>query len=177
MAKEKKPLTIKQQAKKKKNISRLLFAGEFVAIPTPFIIMGGVNFNEWFINNPEGWRIGLGGGIGIALMSFVALMVALKKENKDLTGGYLAIIFGYYMLGFIAMLLAEILTQIYQIIFITGTGLIGAMGLDIASKKQKAEADILSQGIYNAKLGIYTEQARKEMTDKNVEKVKVRIKE
>ena len=106
MAKEKKPLTIKQQAKREKRISRLLFASEFVAIPTPFIIMGGVNFNEWFINNPEGWRIGLGGGIGIALMSFVALMVALKKENKDLTGGYLAIIFGYYMLGFIAMLLA-----------------------------------------------------------------------
>ena len=169
MAKEKKPLTIKQQAKKEKKISRLLFASEFVAIPTPFIIMGGVNFNEWFINNPEGWRIGLGGGIGIALMSFVALMVALKKENKDLTGGYLAIIFGYYMLGFIAMLLAEILTQIYQIIFITGTGLIGAMGLDIASKKQKAKADKHFKAIDNAQLELDTQQAKEEI-------VRVRIK-
>lgn len=169
MAKEKKPLTIKQQAKKEKKISRLLFASEFVAIPTPFIIMGGVNFNEWFINNPEGWRIGLGGGIGIALMSFVALMVALKKENKDLTGGYLAIIFGYYMLGFIAMLLAEILTQIYQIIFITGTGLIGAMGLDIASKKEKAKADKHFKAIENAQLELDTQQAKEEI-------VRVRIK-
>lgn len=169
MAKEKKPLTIKQQAKKEKKISRLLFASEFVAIPTPFIIMGGVNFNEWFINNPEGWRIGLGGGIGIALMSFVALMVALKKENKDLTGGYLAIIFGYYMLGFIAMLLAEILTQIYQIIFITGTGLIGAMGLDIASKKEKAKADKHFKAIDNAQLELDTQQAKEEI-------VRVRIK-
>ena len=169
MAKEKKPLTIKQQAKKEKRISRLLFASEFVAIPTPFIIMGGVNFNEWFINNPEGWRIGLGGGIGIALMSFVALMVALKKENKDLTGGYLAIIFGYYMLGFIAMLLAEILTQIYQIIFITGTGLIGAMGLDIASKKEKAKADKHFKAIDNAQLELDTQQAKEEI-------VRVRIK-
>ena len=169
MAKEKKPLTIKQQAKREKRISRLLFASEFVAIPTPFIIMGGVNFNEWFINNPEGWRIGLGGGIGIALMSFVALMVALKKENKDLTGGYLAIIFGYYMLGFIAMLLAEILTQIYQIIFITGTGLIGAMGLDIASKKQKAKADKHFKAIDNAQLELDTQQAKEEI-------VRVRIK-
>lgn len=169
MAKEKKPLTIKQQAKKERKISRLLFASEFVAIPTPFIIMGGVNFNEWFINNPEGWRIGLGGGIGIALMSFVALMVALKKENKDLTGGYLAIIFGYYMLGFIAMLLAEILTQIYQIIFITGTGLIGAMGLDIASKKEKAKADKHFKAIDNAQLELDTQQAKEEI-------VRVRIK-
>ena len=169
MAKEKKPLTIKQQAKKKKNISRLLFAGEFVAIPTPFIIMGGVNFNEWFINNPEGWRIGLGGGIGIALMSFVALMVALKKENKEITGGYLAIIFGYYMLGFIAMLLAEILTQIYQIIFITGTGLISAMGLDVASKKEKAKADKHFKAIDNAQLELDTQQAKEEI-------VRVRIK-
>lgn len=169
MAKEKKPLTIKQQAKKERKISRLLFASEFVAIPTPFIIMGGVNFNEWFINNPEGWRIGLGGGIGIALMSFIALMVALKKENKDLTGGYLAIIFGYYMLGFIAMLLAEILTQIYQIIFITGTGLIGAMGLDIASKKEKAKADKHFKAIDNAQLELDTQQAKEEI-------VRVRIK-
>jgi hypothetical protein len=169
MAKENKPLTIKQQAKKEKRISRLLFASEFVAIPTPFIIMGGVNFNEWFINNPEGWRIGLGGGIGIALMSFVALMVALKKENKDLTGGYLAIIFGYYMLGFIAMLLAEILTQIYQIIFITGTGLISAMGLDIASKKEKAKADKHFKAIDNAQLELDTQQAKEEI-------VRVRIK-
>ena len=155
MAKEKKPLTIKQQAKKERKISRLLFASEFVAIPTPFIIMGGVNFNEWFINNPEGWRIGLGGGIGIALMSFVALM--------------LAIIFGYYMLGFIAMLLAEILTQIYQIIFITGTGLIGAMGLDIASKKEKAKADKHFKAIDNAQLELDTQQAKEEI-------VRVRIK-
>ena len=169
MAKEKKPLTIKQQAKKERKISRLLFASEFVAIPTPFIIMGGVNFNEWFINNPEGWRIGLGGGIGIALMSFIALMVALKKENKDLTGGYLAIIFGYYMLGFIAMLLAEILTQIYQIIFITGTGLIGAMGLDIASKKEKAKADKHFKAIDNAQLELDTQQAKEEI-------IRVRIK-
>lgn len=169
MAKQKKQLTIKQQAKKEKRIANLLFASEFVAIPTPFVIMGAVNFNEWFNTNPEGWKIGLGGGIAIALMSFVATMVALKKENNEITGGYLAIIFGYYMLGFICMLLAEILTQIYQIIFITGTGLIGAMGLDYASKKEKAKAEKHFKAIENAEMQLDTEQAREEI-------VKVRIK-
>ena len=91
----KKQLTIKQKAKKEKRIANLLFASEFVAIPTPFVIMGAVNYEEWFATNPNSWSIGISGGIAIALMSFIAVLVALKKENKEITGGYLAIIFFY----------------------------------------------------------------------------------
>ena len=140
MAKEKKQLTFKQKAKKERRIANLLFASEFISIPTPFVIMGIVNHEEWFATNESSWQIGIGGGIAIALMSFIAVLVALKKENKEITGGYLAIIFGYYMLGFIAWCLESIMHQIKEIIFITGTGLIGAMVLDTQSKRYKKKS-------------------------------------
>lgn len=141
MAKQKKQLTSKQQAKKYNRIANLLFAGEFVSIPTPFVIMGIVNREEWFATNQSGLQIGIGGTIAIALMSLVAVIVALKKENKEITGGYLAIIFAYYLLGAIAWCLESIMHQIKEIIFITGTGLIGAMVLDNQSKKMKKKSN------------------------------------
>lgn len=159
----KKQLTIKQKAKKEKRIANLLFASEFVAIPTPFVIMGAVNYEEWFATNPNSWSIGISGGIAIALMSFIAVLVALKKENKEITGGYLAIIFFYYMIGFIAWGLEAIMHQIKEIIFITGTGLIGAMVLDNQSKKMLKKSNKHFKAIDNAQEQEDTEQARKEL--------------
>ena len=141
MAKQKKQLTFKQKAKKEKRIANLLFASEFISIPTPFIIMGIVNQEEWFATSESSWAICIGGTIAIGLMSFISLLVALKKENKEITGGYLAIIIGYYMLGAIAWLLESIMSQIKEIIFISGTGLMGAMVLDYESKQYKKKSN------------------------------------
>ena len=160
---KKKQLTIKQQARKQKRYANLLFASEFIAIPTPFIIMGAVNYEEWFATNQNSWQIGLGGGIAIALMSFISLLVALKKENKEITGGYLVIIFFYYMLGFVCWALESIMHQIKEIIFITGTGLIGAMVLDMQSKKKKKKSNLLYKSIDNALEQEYTAQAKNEL--------------
>lgn len=162
----KKQLTIKQKAKKEKRIANLLFASEFIAIPTPFIIMGAVNYEEWFAQNPDSWTISVSGVIAITLMSFIALLVGLKKENKEITGGYLVIIFFYYMIGFIAWGLEAIMHEIKEIIWITGTGLVGAMVLDNQSKKMNRKSLKHYKAIDNAQEQEDTEQARKELNMK-----------
>ena len=88
--KQKKQLTIKQKLNRERVAQYTLFAGQFAVLPVPFAIMAAVNADEWFVNNPNGWQIGLGGGIALALMSVIILLVSAKKENEKITGGYVA---------------------------------------------------------------------------------------
>ena len=168
--KEKKQLTIKQQKNKNRATQYALFASEFVAIPVPFAIMAVINREEWFLNNPNGWQIGLGGGIAIALMSIMALLVSAKKENQELTGRYVALIIGWYAFAFVAMLLSEIMYEIYKIMMIGGTGMLAAFGLDQGSKYFKKQADKNKEQLTEAEKQLGVEQAKEEM-------IKVRIKD
>ena len=63
----KKQLTPKQKQNKYRALQYTTFVGEFVSIFTPFIIMGVVNAQEWFYNE-EGWKVGLGGTLALALL-------------------------------------------------------------------------------------------------------------
>ena len=105
------------------------FASEFVSIFTPFIIMGLVNYEEWFTTE-EGWKVGLGGTLALALMGIATFMVAKKKEGKT-TNGYISLVVGWFAVAFIFMLLANILQQITTIMIFGGLGLLGAFGLDM----------------------------------------------
>ena len=167
--KQKKSLTIKQKKNRERAAQYGLFAGEFVALPIPFAAMAIANHEEWFVNNPNGWQIGLGGGIAIALMAIMMLLVSAKKENKELTGGYIALIIGWYAFAFVAMLLSEIMYEIYKIMMIGGTGMLAAFGLDQGSKYFRNKADKHKEAIIEAEKELDKEEAKEEM-------VKVRIK-
>ena len=52
----KKELTAKQKQTKYRALQYSTFAGEFVSILMPFIIMGAVNAEEWFYQE-EGWKV------------------------------------------------------------------------------------------------------------------------
>lgn len=169
MKKQKKEMTVKQKKNKERVAQYALFASEFVAIPIPFVIMSAVNWNEWFAYNPEGWKIGLGGGIAIALMSIATLLVGAMKEDKNITGGYVAIVLGWYAFAFVAMLLSQILAEIYKIMLIGGSGMLAAFGLDLGSKEMKKRADKHKNAMLEAEKELNKEQAKEEM-------VKVRIK-
>lgn len=165
----KKQRTIKQMRDRERAIQYSLFVSEFAVIPAPYGVMCAVNHEEWFVNNPDSWKIGLGGAIAIALMSLAVLLVGAKKENKELTGGYIALILGWYAFAFVALLLSQILAEIYKIMFIGGSGMIAAFGLDTASKSFKKKADKHKQAMIDAEKEMDKEQAKEEM-------VKVRIK-
>ena len=167
--KEKKPLTLKQKQRKERAAQYGLFASEFAVLPIPFAAMAIANADEWFVSNPDGWKIGLGGGIALALMGIMTLLVSKRKENQELTGGYITLIIGWYAFAFVAMLLSQIMYEIYKIMAISGTGMLAAFGLDQGSKYFKKEADNHKLAIEEAKKELDKEQAKEEM-------VKVRIK-
>ncbi len=161
--KQKKQLTLKQKQRKERITQWSLFAGEFAVLPVPFAAMAIVNRDEWFIDNPDGWKIGLGGSIAMALMAIMMFLVSAKKENKELTGGYVALIIGWYAFAFVAMLLSEIMYEIYKIMMISGTGMLAAFGLDQLSKHYKMQADKHKAAMLEAEKQIDTEQAKEEI--------------
>ena len=167
--KQKKSLTLKQKQHRERITQYSLFVGEFAVLPVPFAAMAIANREEWFVNNPNSWQIGLGGGIALALMAVMVLLVSAKKENKELTGGYVALIIGWYAFAFVAMLLSEIMYEIYKVMMIGGTGMLAAFGLDQGSKYFKKQADKHKDAMIEAEKDLDKEQAKEEM-------IKVRIK-
>lgn len=167
--KQKKQLTIKQKLNRERAAQYTLFAGQFAVLPVPFAIMAAVNADEWFVTNPEGWKIGLGGAIAIALMGIIMFIVSAKKENENLTGGYVALLVGWYAFAFVAMLLEKIMHEIYVIMMIGGSGMLAAFGLDQGSKVFKKKADKHKKQLEKAEEDLGVEQAKEEM-------IKVRVK-
>lgn len=168
----KKELTTKQKINKYRLIQYSTFASEYVAIASPYVVLGAINWDKWFITNPEGWKVGLGGSIALVLISVAAFLVSKQKEDKNLTSGYVALILGWLMVGFIFKMLATIMLEIADIMFITSTGLMGAFGLDIGSKKAKKEKDRYLKARTSANEELDKEIARKEIVQEQSKKVR-----
>lgn len=164
MAKEKKPLTASQKQKKYRALQYSTFVGEFVSILTPFIIMGCVNAKEWFYNE-QGWKVGLGGTLALALMGIAVFLVAQKKEDDKITNGYITLVIGWFAVAFVFMLLASIMEQITTIMMFGGLGLLGAFGLDMTSKNFKTKADMYKATIQKSKEDVLKEQVVKELKE------------
>lgn len=172
---EKKELTIKQQYKKYKGLSYGFSAGEYVSAALPYGIMAIVNKDEWFVMNPEPWKVGLGGAIGMVLLALSMFLITKKKENNKLTDGMIALVIGWYAITFVFFLLAKINMEIYQIMAFGGFGLIGALGLEVGSKYFDKKANELKVAMTNAQTNLNTEQATQEIL-KQEEKKRVKIK-
>lgn len=159
----KKEKTIKQQKNSARRKQYLLFGSEFLSVIAPYGILMGVNSESWFVYNPEGWKIGLGGAIGMSLMMLATFLVSKKKENKELTSGFVSLIIGWYAVAGVFQLLSLIMQEIYIVMYYGGLGMITAFGLDVGSKHYKKIADDKKDSIIKAKKEIETEQAREEI--------------
>lgn len=165
---EKKPLTATQKKNKYRALQYVTFGSEFLSIITPFIAMGIVNHEEWFYQE-DGWKIGLGGSLALALMGIAVFLVTKKKEeNSKITNGYISLIVGWFAVAFIFMLLADIMSQMSMIMLFGGIGLCGAFGLDIASKDFKAKADAYKEVIKKAKQNVIQQEVEKDLQNKDV---------
>lgn len=164
----KKPLTAKQKQNKYRALQYSTFVGEFVSIILPFVIMGAVNYEDWFVSE-SGWKVGLGGTLALALLGIAVLLVTKKKEDEKITSGYIALIIGWFAVAFIFVLLASIIEQIAMIMFFGGIGILGAFGLDMTSKNFKAKAEMYKGSIQRAQDKALEEQAMEEMKRKAVE--------
>lgn len=167
----KKPKTPTQKKKQLKTISNLCFAGEFVSIFTPFITIGIVNYNEYFVEY-SGTKMSIAAVLAAILMGLATWLVAKKKfENSFIT-----LIIGWFTVAFIFFLLGQIINDIAMIMFYGGIGILGAYGLDIASKKTSAEAEKIDKAIERAKEDINVESYKEEIKEKETKKIKVKIK-
>ena len=167
MEKKTKQLTATQQKNKYRALQYTTFVGEFVSILTPFIVMGCVNAKEWFYNE-EGWKVGLGGTLALALMGIAVFMVTKKKEDDKITSGYITLIVGWFAVAFIFMLLASIMEQITTIMMFGGLGLLCAFGLDMTSKNFKAKADLYTNAIKGAKDKVLKEQVEEQIKNNEI---------
>lgn len=163
----KKQLSAKQKQTKYRALQYSTFIGEFVSILTPFIIMGAVNYEDWFVSE-SGWKVGLGGTLALALLGIAVLLVTKKKEDTSITSGYITLIIGWFAVAFIFMLLASIMEQITTIMFFGGIGILGAFGLDMTSKNFKVKADKYKESIEKAKSKVIEEDVEKEIKNSDV---------
>lgn len=163
----KKQLTAKQIHAKYRALQYTTFVGEFISILTPFIIMGCVNAQEWFYNE-EGWKVGIGGALALALMGIAVFLVTKKKEDDKITSGYITLVIGWFAVAFVFMLLASIMEQITTIMMFGGLGLLGAFGLDMTSKNFKAKADLYKTTIQKAKQDVLKEQVEEQIKNGDV---------
>lgn len=162
----KKKLTVVQKKNKYRGLQYTTFVGEFISILTPFIIMGAVNAEEWFTTE-EGWKVGLGGALALALMGIAVFMVTKNKEDNKVTNGYIALVVGWFAAAFIFMLLASIMEQITTIMMFGGLGLLGAFGLDMTSKNFKAKADKYKEIILKGKQKKLEEEVYNELSQED----------
>ena len=158
----KKQLTAKQKQTKYRALQYTTFACEFLSILIPFIVMGCVNAQEWFYQE-DGWKVGLGGTLALALLGIAVFLVTKKKEDEKITGGYITLIVGWFAVAFIFMLLADIMSQITTIMMFGGLGLLGAFGLDLTSKNFKAKADAYKETIQKAKQNVIKDEVETEL--------------
>lgn len=171
----KKTLTATQKQKKYRIIEKSAFVGEFVSVATPYVVMGAINFDEWF-KTSEGWKVGLGGAMALALMGLIVFIITKKKEDSDSkTGGYITLLIGWLAVAFIFLLLANIIHQIATIMFFGAIGIAGALGLEIVSKKYGDKADLYLQAIKEVRGQVAKDDAYKEIQKEVAEEEKKNV--
>lgn len=173
---EKKELTTKQKKNKYRVLQYVSRVSEFVVIPIPYAVLAIVNRDEWFAQ-ADGWKIGLGGSLAIALMLIATLLVTKQKEEgSKLTDGYVTLILGWLSAAFVFTLLADIMNQIANIMWFGAIGLAAAFGLDLTSKTMRKKADHYKVVIEEANKQLDSEQAVEEVKqEREAKKVKIKV--
>ena len=67
-------MTVEELKKKYRRWQYGAFFGEFISLLAPYIVLGAINFEDWFIQE-SGWKVGLGGILGMALAGMALLLV------------------------------------------------------------------------------------------------------
>ena len=140
------------QTKNKYRALQYTFTGcQFLSIIAPYVVIGAVNFDEYFVYNTEGWKVGTGGTIALALMGFAVFAIGKKKdESNKYTNGYLTLGLLWLAIGFLFFMLSSILGDMAMIMVCGSAGIFGALGLNLASENMKAKADLYKKAIEEA---------------------------
>ena len=168
---EKKQLTTTQQLKKYKRISRGFFAGEFGSVAAPFVSIGIVNFDKYFVQQ-DGVKMSVAGVMAAAVMGFAIWLASKKKIGNS----YIVLLVGWAAMTAIFFLMGQAINDIAYIMLFGLIGICGAFGLDIASAKYEKKAELLEKGIQLAKEEQVKNAYMKESEEASKKTIKVKIK-
>ena len=168
--KNKKAKTPSQLVKRYKRISRLSFAGIFVSTITPYIVIGIVNYQKYFVE-VEGWKITTGGSLAIAIMGLSAFLVAKKKFNPN----FASLVISWAIVDFILFLINDIINQIATIMFFGWFGILAAYGCNKVSEIYDEKAKKIKSGISKAEDELTAAAYKEELAQKEAKKVKIKI--
>lgn len=162
MKKEKTP-TEKYRTYKK--VQYFCFGGEFLSVLAPFITIGIVNYEEYFVEF-NGTRMSIACALACSIMGIAVWLVSKKKFNNS----FITLIVGWLAVTVIFFLLGKIINDIAWIMLFGLIGILGAYGLDIASAQASKKADKIKEGIELAE--------KEDVRDayKEEKKVKVKVK-
>ena len=161
----KKQLTISQKKNRCKLFQRLTFAGEFIAVSSPFVVMGVVNRDEWFFYE-SGWRTAIGFVLASILFTIIIASITFESEKlNSRTGKYIKLLIGCLLAALIFVFLAEIMSEIANILFVASGGIAVALGLDIKSLDFKNKALTYGEIIRKAKEKVAQEQVEEEIKE------------
>ncbi|MBO7713387.1 MAG: hypothetical protein J6S85_07425 [Methanobrevibacter sp.] len=162
-----KQLTISQKKNRCRTFQRLTFGGEYLALATPFVAMGIVNRDEWF-HYENGWKTCIGFVLAFILFSIIVTSITFESEKlNDRKGKYIKLLIGCIISAFIFVLLADIMSEIANILFAASGGIAAALGLDIASVDFKGKADTYGEIIRKAKENVAQKQVEEELKENN----------
>ena len=164
MAKEKKSLTIKQQANKYRNIKYGCIGAEFISAITPLVTIALINKDKYFIDF-EGTKISIAMFMAMAFMGFSIWAITKKKLENTM----ISLIIKLAIFAFIVTMIESILHDLAMILWMTVIGLSVAQGFEFGAEKADKEQKKKLEAIAKAKEINDVEQAREET-------VKVRIK-
>ena len=156
--------SVKSQKKKYRALQWTTFIGEFVSVATPFVVIGIVNYEKYFIQY-DGTKMSISFFMAMAVMGFAIWSITKKK----LENSYITLLIGWAVMAFIFTMLGQMITDLAYIMWFGLIGLCGAYGLDLVSKHYKKKKDEISEAQKIANQDELVEQVKKE-------KVKVKIK-
>ena len=171
MAEEKKPKTPTQKKKTYKRISRACFVGQFLSVAAPFVTIGIVNYDKYFVEY-NGTKMSIAAIMSAAVMGLAIWLVAKKK----FTNSYVTLLIGWVVIDANFFLLGQIINDIAYIMLFGFIGLLGAFGLDIASAKLDEAANKIQKGIDSAEEQLTREAYIEEKQESEKKKIKVKVK-
>lgn len=168
MAKEKKQLTIKQQANRYRNIKWSCIGAEFISAITPLVTIALVNKDKYFIEVESGTKITVAMFMAMAFMGFSIWAITKKKLENTM----ISLILKLAIFAFIVSMIESILHDLAMILWMTVVGLAVAQGFEFgAEKADKLQKQKLSR-IAKAEEENDIDQAREEIKTVKVKVVK-----
>lgn len=161
-----------EKKKSLKTSSRICFFSEFISVFAPFITIGLVNYEKYFVEY-NGTKISIGFVLAMIVMGVATWLVSKEVIKQP----FIVLLIAWAVVTGILFLVKELLSDLCYIMLFGWLGIAGAYGLNIGKKHFDAQIDEIDAGIKAANQEIIKDAYKEELKEQEQEKktVKVRI--